>query len=206
MWKGDSCLKKYALIAMESLNNGGDMTKDMTNYSYKDMRWQDPRWLTFANNLKSKRGWRCEDCGYQGSYLKVHHLDYSKDKRRELWDYDESLLKVLCYDCHDIRHNIRRIADEQCAPREESAPSQIKKKGPSPYTSKVYSRVLPEQLEILESVRNDIRGVCNRRANLSDALRYLLVLVKSEYIKNKNWIKDLEITYGFIKENGSQIW
>lgn len=48
----------------------------------------------------------CMDCGTQTETLHVHHCLYVSGK--DPWDYDESLLRTLCHECHESRHDMER--------------------------------------------------------------------------------------------------
>lgn len=63
-------------------------------------------WKTFAEELKTKRGHKCEICGSDED-LQVHHLRYTDNLM------DEAELMVLCCNCHKCMERlIKRFSDQ----------------------------------------------------------------------------------------------
>ena len=62
-------------------------------------------WAEISRRLKKKYNYTCQECGRNFSdckfWLHVHHKNGLK------WDCSESNLEVLCYDCHQAKHNHR---------------------------------------------------------------------------------------------------
>lgn len=69
--------------------------------SYK-RQLSDPRWHTFAGSIRAKRNY-CEVCRRTDVALQVHHTFYDFD--RQLWDYGENEVMVLCVGCHRELHD-----------------------------------------------------------------------------------------------------
>ena len=72
--------------------------------SYKE-QLKDRRWEEFREKVKFIRGYKCEKCGSQ-KILQVHHKRYKRGLKA--WEYDIKDLIVLCRDCHEKAHNIKR--------------------------------------------------------------------------------------------------
>ena len=62
-------------------------------------------WYEIAHRLKKKYNYTCQECGrnfsHRKTFVQVHHKNGLK------WDCRESNLEVLCYDCHQAKHNHR---------------------------------------------------------------------------------------------------
>ena len=60
-------------------------------------------WREISRSFKKKYNYTCQECGRNFShdkyFLHVHHKNGLK------WDCRESNLEVLCYDCHQAKHN-----------------------------------------------------------------------------------------------------
>lgn len=65
---------------------------------------QDPRWQKRKSEIQAAARFRCEDCGRADSRLDVHHCAYMAG--REPWEYDNSLLMLLCRTCHARRQEM----------------------------------------------------------------------------------------------------
>lgn len=63
---------------------------------------KDPRWQRKRLEKLNEANFECEDCGGNQKTLHVHHVVYKKNKAP--WEYDSSLLKVVCEDCHAFIH------------------------------------------------------------------------------------------------------
>ena len=68
------------------------------------------KWIMFSDMMKSKHGFRCDDCGrlFNEDDLEVHHLIEDEDYD----NLDPSRFKVLCLECHDKIHNLDKYQDE----------------------------------------------------------------------------------------------
>lgn len=76
----------------------------MSDWYKKQLK--NPKWLRFAENMKELRKWKCEECGNVEKILHTHHKKYLKN--RKPWQYNESLIQVLCEDCHRKEHLKRK--------------------------------------------------------------------------------------------------
>lgn len=56
-------------------------------------------WNEISRRLKEKYNYTCQECGEQSLLVQVHHKNGRKN------DCRESNLEVLCYDCHQAKHN-----------------------------------------------------------------------------------------------------
>jgi 5-methylcytosine-specific restriction endonuclease McrA len=61
-----------------------------------------PKWKALSEKIKEKADWKCERCESIDLPLIVHHRIYVKG--RKAWQYHESLLEVLCENCHEDEH------------------------------------------------------------------------------------------------------
>ncbi len=59
----------------------------------------DPRWQKKRIEILQRDDFTCQLCGDSESTLHVHHCFYRKNNLP--WDYPNSSLITLCYDCHD---------------------------------------------------------------------------------------------------------
>lgn len=67
-------------------------------------RLRDPRWQKKARQIAEIANWTCEDCGCKTRTFEVHHTAYIPGK--DPWEYDISLLILLCFKCHDKRQGL----------------------------------------------------------------------------------------------------
>ena len=74
--------------------------KPFVSYSEK---LKDPRWQKKRLEILDAAGWKCQACDDGENTLHVHHVSYLKGK--DPWDYPNSLLVVLCEDCHSFEHD-----------------------------------------------------------------------------------------------------
>jgi len=74
----------------------------------KSPKWQKKRLETL--NLWN---YTCQICDAKDKMLNVHHIIY--DSKRQLWDYDDSELLVLCEDCHKEWHSTMNDVMKQIA-------------------------------------------------------------------------------------------
>jgi len=69
----------------------------------------------FVSYHKSRVGWRCESqrCHNQdtNSGLALHHIQYLPD--RYPWDYDQSEILILCFQCHQRVHKVMKEHENQ---------------------------------------------------------------------------------------------
>ena len=56
-------------------------------------------WNEISRRLKEKYNYTCQECGEQSLLVQVHHKNGRKN------DCRESNLEVLCYNCHQAKHN-----------------------------------------------------------------------------------------------------
>lgn len=157
-------------------------------------KWDNPKWLDFASNLKKKRGWKCERCGYIGGNLRVHHLAYS-DRNRDPWDYHERHLVVICEDCHNKEHNIRTIPDDECMSEEKKKTKvflPINKRCRSQYRYMCGTTLTPEQAETFCRLSNEIGHLVGKGSTASSTLRFIMEMVSRYYSHNPNWLADYD--------------
>lgn len=89
-------------------------------YSTYQEQLQHPKWKKLAENLKEKSNWKCLKCQSIDKPLIVHHKTYVRG--RKAWQYNESLLEVICEDCHKKEHqckwckNIPKCSDANLCP------------------------------------------------------------------------------------------
>lgn len=69
--------------------------------TYSD-KLKDPRWQKRRLEILAMRGWACEHCGDTHQTLHVHHGCYFRGF--EPWEYDTSVMHVLCEGCHNEAH------------------------------------------------------------------------------------------------------
>lgn len=72
----------------------------MKNYSDQI---KSPKWQMKRNEILNLRGYKCEVCGNTELQLHVHHRFYIKG--REIHEYDNDVLQVLCENCHSEIHS-----------------------------------------------------------------------------------------------------
>lgn len=75
----------------------------MTSFfeQYKTPQWQRRR----LERLEAS-GWKCASCGSADDQLHVHHTSYVRG--RDVWDYPDKELVVLCDGCHAVAHQLAR--------------------------------------------------------------------------------------------------
>lgn len=61
-----------------------------------------PNWQRKRLERLEASGWACECCEDTTSTLHVHHRRYVKG--RQVWEYDDGDLQVLCAPCHERHH------------------------------------------------------------------------------------------------------
>ncbi len=74
----------------------------MTPHKTYAEKLRDPRWQKRRLERLQASGWKCSECEAREEELHVHHRYYVSG--REPWEYPDYALRVLCHDCHQIRH------------------------------------------------------------------------------------------------------
>ena len=64
-----------------------------------------PLWKKRRNEILELKGNECCIC-HSKENLQVHHLYYEKNKKP--WEYPDDALVVLCKDCHEKQHDIKK--------------------------------------------------------------------------------------------------
>lgn len=64
---------------------------------------QSEGWKTLGRNIRNKRGNACQCCRRSDVITHLHHVFYDPD-RKDICDYDESDLILLCQHCHRDLH------------------------------------------------------------------------------------------------------
>ena len=73
----------------------------MAKKTYSE-QYRSPKWQKKRLEVMELAGFECVACGSKDKTLNVHHLVYHKG--REVWDYENGELQVLCEECHETRH------------------------------------------------------------------------------------------------------
>jgi hypothetical protein len=75
-------------------------------------QYSDTRWISRAASFRSTCGRFCQSCRRADIPISVHHVNY--DRGRNLWDYEDQDLAMLCEPCHQLIHKsilaFRRLA------------------------------------------------------------------------------------------------
>lgn len=71
--------------------------------NYYSEKLKNPFWQKKRLEILQRDEFKCISCGDNESSLSVHHVIYEKNK--EIWDYDNILLRTLCESCHNDIHN-----------------------------------------------------------------------------------------------------
>lgn len=61
-----------------------------------------PFWQRRRLEVLEAAGWECSNCGASDATLHVHHRQYFKG--RQVWEYSDIELAVLCDQCHEDEH------------------------------------------------------------------------------------------------------
>lgn len=69
--------------------------------SYRS-QYLDPRWQKKRLEVMQERHFTCEICYAKDQTLNVHHKQYISNK--DVWDYENCQLSVICQDCHKQLH------------------------------------------------------------------------------------------------------
>lgn len=70
----------------------------MTKKTYSE-KLRDPRWQQKRLKILERDKWQCRACLEKDKTLHVHHCYY--DNNKEPWDYEDSSLVTLCFECHE---------------------------------------------------------------------------------------------------------
>jgi HNH endonuclease len=70
-------------------------------------QYRSPKWQKKRLEVLSAADFQCQDCGSKENTLNVHHVIYHKG--REVWNYTNDELMVLCEKCHETRHRMQSI-------------------------------------------------------------------------------------------------
>ena len=71
----------------------------MNNYQ----QYKSPEWQKRRAEMLALHNCTCQCCKSKDGHMHVHHVRYKKDK--DLWDYRDSDLLVLCDSCHSFTHH-----------------------------------------------------------------------------------------------------
>jgi 5-methylcytosine-specific restriction endonuclease McrA len=61
-----------------------------------------PEWVIKKNKILERDNHTCQICKNRINLLEVHHIRY--DRRLKAWEYPDSILITLCYECHKKVH------------------------------------------------------------------------------------------------------
>lgn len=76
---------------------------------YKE-QFKSPKWQKKRLEVLNLRGFKCEACEDEEKQLHVHHRFYIKG--RQVHEYDNDVLQVLCEDCHKKVHKLSVYEDK----------------------------------------------------------------------------------------------
>ena len=76
----------------------------MVKKTYSE-QYRSPKWQKKRLEVLSAADFQCQDCGSKENTLNVHHVIYHKG--REVWNYTNDELMVLCEKCHETRHRLQ---------------------------------------------------------------------------------------------------
>jgi hypothetical protein len=82
---------------------GGRKVIDMATIPWGE-QYKHPNWQKRRLERMEAAGWECMNCGDKGTTFNVHHKRYVKG--RNVWEYDDDELVVLCEPCHEEEHVI----------------------------------------------------------------------------------------------------
>src|SRR5688572_16118982 len=77
--------------------------------SYSDLL-KDPRWQKKRLEILGRDNFTCQSCGSTTKTLHVHHHYYING--RMPWEYNETLLITLCYDCHEVEEGMKQLDED----------------------------------------------------------------------------------------------
>lgn len=60
---------------------------------------KSPKWQKKRLEILERDNFTCTSCGGKEKQLHVHHGAYLSGVK--VWDYEDSMLHTLCYDCHN---------------------------------------------------------------------------------------------------------
>lgn len=72
--------------------------------SYAD-QIKHPKWQKRRLEMLDEASFTCSACGATEKTLHVHHKRYVKG--RQIWEYSDTELEVLCEDCHGVAHDLK---------------------------------------------------------------------------------------------------
>ena len=78
------------------------LTQERQSYSEQ---LEDIRWTAFRTFVFVVKGQKCEQCG-STHYINLHHTKYIPG--RSAWEYTCNEVQVLCRECHEKIHNIKK--------------------------------------------------------------------------------------------------
>lgn len=81
----------------------------MTKLTYAE-QLAHPKWQRRRLEMLNAAGWACTTCGNEDKQLHVHHRVYIKG--RQVWDYSDHELVVLCHVCHGTEHEAKDLLDQ----------------------------------------------------------------------------------------------
>lgn len=76
----------------------------MAKKTYSE-QYRSPKWQKKRLEVLNAADFQCQDCGSKENTLNVHHVIYHKG--REVWNYTNDELMVLCEKCHENRHRMQ---------------------------------------------------------------------------------------------------
>ena len=69
-----------------------------------DPFYTSPAWRSFAARLKAERGWRCEQCGFDGKRApRLLHADHLIERKDGGAEFDPANIVVRCQPCHNAK-------------------------------------------------------------------------------------------------------
>lgn len=100
--------------------NGGVKGAEMKDYKSQYMH---PKWQKRRLEMLESAEYKCQSCEDTEKTLHVHHKRYIKG--RDVWDYADSDLNVLCETCHQLEHSTRDNLNEILARLESYQTSDL---------------------------------------------------------------------------------
>lgn len=80
----------------------------MAKITYSE-QLKHPFWQRKRLGVLSAANFQCSCCGEKEKTLHVHHKQYVKG--RMPWEYEDSELEALCYECHESAHVLKARID-----------------------------------------------------------------------------------------------
>lgn len=84
----------------------------MAKLTYSE-QLKHPNWQKRRLEMLAAANWKCECCDASEKTLHVHHKRYVKG--REIWEYSDSELQVMCETCHAEHHEAHKLLEEVLA-------------------------------------------------------------------------------------------